>query len=513
MHGCACCALALLLSLAACSSAPPHPATAAPASAARPAPDDLAVYRRACTEAASQRKTGTPTAYALSLDLINSGHFSQLTPGEQHQMLTETAALGMRLRDFAFAYHLWIRATELPDSTAEDWLARSRAAYQLDERADSAHAMAVVAQRWPGWLTVYNPHYILEVSGWTPRSLEERRAQFELCRGLFDAGWKGDGLEPSYAWSALIRLYVEQGEQAAAISVLARENDPEQILALRVDKRFDALAASDPAHLDVEAATRRWVDERRAAMLRTPDSLGAVEHLTSAYLHVGRNTEALDLTTQALAKVAAASSPRAAYEDAEVWLNWIWDARSSALRRLGRWPEAEEAMRHAADLPEAGGANASNVSNLASLYAELGRGDEALATLRRYSGPLTDYGNMDLQYVKLKAAIARHDGEQEQAALAFLRMHQLDAIGIYQAALVYASRLDDAEALLIQRLRDPELRTSALLRVQGYLEPRSTQLVEEARQRWRNLLARPQVQAQIRSVGRIETLPLPWGPF
>lgn len=461
-----------------------------------------------------QRKAGTAAAYALSLDLINSARFSELGSAEQHGMLAETAALGARLGDLAFAYRLLIRTTDLPQSVPEDWLARSHAAYRLDERADSAHSLAVVAQRWPFWLTVYNPHYVAELASWTPRSPEERRAQFELCRGLFEAGWKFDGgLEPSRAWAALLRRYAEQGELQAALRVLSRENDPQEILALRLDKRFDALAAADPAHLDVTAATRRWVDERRAAVERTPDSLGALTHLASAYLHVGRNREALELTTQVLARVAAAPAPRSAYEDAEVWLNWVWDDRSVALRRLGRWAEAEEAMRHAADLPEAGGANASNVSNLASLYAELGRGDEALATLQRYSGPLTDYGNMDLQYVKLKAAIARHDDAQEQAALRYLREHQLDAMGIFQAALAYAGRLDEAEALLIRRLQDPDLRTPALLEAQRYVETQSTPLVEQARQRWRQMLARPQLQAQIRAVGRIETLPLPWGPF
>src|SRR5579864_9474338 len=95
-------AIAAMLSVAACASAPPRAVPAAPASAARPAATDLESFRRACAEAAVQRKAGTAAAYSLSLDLINSARFSELGSAEQHGMLAETAALGARLGDLAF---------------------------------------------------------------------------------------------------------------------------------------------------------------------------------------------------------------------------------------------------------------------------------------------------------------------------------------------------------------------------------------------------------------------------
>jgi tetratricopeptide (TPR) repeat protein len=510
------CTVALIIGLLACSSTSqrPVPANAVPATGAGPAATDLASYRRACTEAANQRKSGTPAAYSLSLDLISSARFSELTTAEQHQMLAQTGTLGMKLGDLGFAHRLLVRATDLAEGVAPDWVGRSYAAYQLGDRVDSVQSLAVVAQRWPRWLPAYNPRYVDELAAWTPRSEQESRAQFELCRALFAAGWKGEGgLEPSRAWAALIRRYVERGDTQAALAVLAREHDPKQILALRVDKRFDALGDLDPARLDVASAAQRWIEERQAAVERRPDSLAALTHLSIGYVHIGRYDQALDVTTKVLTKIAAAPSPKEAFDDADAWLNWVWDSRSDALQRLGRWAEAEEAARHAADLPEAGGANASNVSNLAALYADLGRGDEALATLQRYSGPLTDYGHMDLEYVKLRAAVARHDEMQTRQSLEFLRDHRLDAMALYQAALVYAGRLDEAALLLITRLKDPELRTAALLDVQRYAQPRSTLLREQARQRWRQVMARPQVQTQIHQVGRIETVTISGGLF
>jgi hypothetical protein len=102
---------------------------------------------------------------------------------------------------------------------------------------------------------------------------------------------------------------------------------------------------------------------------------------------------------------------------------------------------------------------------------------------------------------------------QTRQSLEFLRDHRLDAMALYQAALVYAGRLDEAALLLITRLKDPELRTAALLDVQRYAQPRSTLLREQARQRWRQVMARPQVQTQIHQVGRIETVTISGGLF
>jgi len=52
-----------------------------------------------------------------------------------------------------------------------------------------------------------------------------------------------------------------------------------------------------------------------------------------------------------------------------------------------------------------------------------------------------------------------------------LQQHQTDAIETYEEALLDASTIDDAAALLISRLADPKLRSDALMVVQQYDEP------------------------------------------
>lgn len=61
---------------------------------------------------------------------------------------------------------------------------------------------------------------------------------------------------------------------------------------------------------------------------------------------------------------------------------------------------------------------------------------------------------------------------------------------------------------LIERLEDKDLRSAALLSVQDYAVPLRTPRQAESDKRRRALLARPDVQAAIQKVGRIESYKL-----
>ncbi|HEX3845864.1 MAG TPA: hypothetical protein VHV81_00670, partial [Steroidobacteraceae bacterium] len=58
---------------------------------------------------------------------------------------------------------------------------------------------------------------------------------------------------------------------------------------------------------------------------------------------------------------------------------------------------------------------------------------------------------------------------------------------------------------LVEQLQDSDERQNALQRVQVYLPAPSTPRQLELEARWRTVIARPEVQAAIRRVGRIET--------
>jgi hypothetical protein len=65
--------------------------------------------------------------------------------------------------------------------------------------------------------------------------------------------------------------------------------------------------------------------------------------------------------------------------------------------------------------------------------------------------------------------------------------------------------VDAAAKWLIERLEDRDLRSAALLRIQEYAVPRETTRQAELRKRRREMMARADVQAEIRKVGRIES--------
>jgi hypothetical protein len=83
--------------------------------------------------------------------------------------------------------------------------------------------------------------------------------------------------------------------------------------------------------------------------------------------------------------------------------------------------------------------------------------------------------------------------------------HRVDAAGTYEDALLQTGDVESAANWLMERLKDRELRTAALLGVQGYAVPVRTSRQAELSKRRRDLIARPDVQAEIAKVGRIES--------
>ena len=187
--------------------------------------------------------------------------------------------------------------------------------------------------------------------------------------------------------------------------------------------------------------------------------------------------------------------------DAGEELAWTMDYRARALAQLGRFDEAVAQLRAAAERPEYGAPNVSQSINLAGLLADLGRGAEAEAIVAQVMARgLSPYGRMQAEAVR---ACARTGPAAE--ALAYLREHQADAPAALQDALICEGDLQAAARLYIERLSDPDRRTSALAELQDYATPPvMTPLQQAAIRRREQLRRRPDVQAAIARVGRIE---------
>jgi beta-barrel assembly-enhancing protease len=116
---------------------------------------------------------------------------------------------------------------------------------------------------------------------------------------------------------------------------------------------------------------------------------------------------------------------------------------------------------------------------------------------------------MQVESVRLEAAVQLKDTAQIDTSLAFLKAHRADAPREYLRALILTGQADLAAQNLIERLLDPVARQDALERVQNFAPtPHASRAEQEFDAQWRALIARPDVQAAIRKIGRIESYAL-----
>jgi tetratricopeptide (TPR) repeat protein len=452
-------------------------------------------------------------AYPRLSDLMASSLFEELPSAERHTWIYAAAELGRESGDFKHAHPLFVTASELPEAERADWDGRYDVALRLRDTQDAIYAITTLVRRWPESLADYNSTPIRRLAvGFGPARADEE-SRMKLLEALYAAKWKIDfGVEPSGLWQELARMLVERGRAEQASDVLAHVTDPRGILAVRVDNRFDALVRAQPPRFDVGAVVERNLAEWRAIVAGNPRTLQATSELAARALDYGRYEEALTVTSEALAKLAAGKPSAKVYDDLDSEINWIRDTRAHSLMRLGKGEDAERELRHAASLLEQGQPNVSNTINLAVFYVRRGQASEALRTLGpdlRSGKAVSGYGAMQVRYVLHAAAVEKKDVRAARESLGYMREHQADALSAFQESLLVGNELNEAAELLVRRLEDTELRSDALAEAQEYRESALMPLEKQVREAWRQLRQRDDVRAAIAKVGRIEQFPLP----
>jgi tetratricopeptide (TPR) repeat protein len=406
------------------------------------------------------------------------------------------------------AHALMLRATDRDPARPVNWSMLFTASVEADKIKDALLSLIALVERWPEQLTRVPESYV-------PRAIHAARrapnpdAEIRALSGLFKIRWyhRYNG-EPSDLWHHLALLLLERGDANGAREVFARVTDPAMIVRARADKRFDSLRADEPPLFDVAAAAEREVERTRALAESEPDSLRALLVYVGALDVNNRCEEALGVTEQAIARASGPTAEEGPYRDGGEYFPWLLDTRARLLRCLGRWDDALRYRVQAARLTENGGPNVSQVINLASFYADLGRPEDALATIETVGKLRSDYGDMQEQSVRLKAYVQLGDVEGVRSALAFISENRADALGTYQSALLRAERMDAAAALLISRLENPRERADALYEVQDFADRPRIPIERQGVARWSALLARPDVSAAIERVGRRESYPV-----
>jgi hypothetical protein len=198
--------------------------------------------------------------------------------------------------------------------------------------------------------------------------------------------------------------------------------------------------------------------------------------------------------------IRSTNYPAKLYDDYVEQHSRYFFLRSIALQRAGRW---EEALAQAVDASHEGDIN--QLINLANLYWALDRPRDALSLLSTIgSSRVSPYGAMQVETVRLEAAVRLGDREQIRRSAKYLSEHRADSPADYSASLLITKQLDLAAAYEVSELRDPELRQDALLDVQAFQPTPGTEQENALEAQWRSVVARKEVQEAIHQVGRIE---------
>ena len=448
-----------------------------------------------------------PRALAALRTLIDARSFDGFPADFRFKALSTAGRVAIYHGPPQLGYEYLDRATALPQAGYEDWLERLRAADKLSRSADSLGTLTVLMQRWPDRAGELNPDYVFRCAYDAERS--GHGAAIALLQALYAAHWKLKwGIEPSAIWRDLALLLLEKDRVAEADDVARHVTNVYVLVAMRADRRFDAVVAANPAQFDIEAAAEREFKAFEAASEQAPQSLELKLWVIRSLLSQRHYEAALAASDSILVDIESTNYPDKLYEDYDDQHSTFLSLRSIALQRVGRWDEAVAQLNEAGALLGKYGSSVDDLVDLGFLYCELGRPNDALSAIGRVVAKTSAFGTMQLEVVRADAYHQLGNKKQVERALRFLHSHRADAPWAYEGALITVNQLDRAADELVEELRDSDQREEALEHVQDYAPtPGTARDLDWDTQRGA-VIAKPEVQAAIHSVGRVEAYPL-----
>lgn len=445
-----------------------------------------------------------PQALEALRAIMESPSFNSLSDQTRYKVQRAAGITALYHGPPNLAYAYFVRVTAMPQANFDDWMGRLLAADKLANRIDPASTLTVLMQRWPDRSKELNADYIQRVVGDAQQRPDGTASK--LMRALYDAHWTLKwGIEPSEMWRDFALILLDKLQVPEAIDVSARIHDVYVLIAMRADRRFDAVVAANPAQFDIESAAERQFHDSQLAAERSPQSLELKSLVMMALLTEQRYAAMLAASDAVLTDIRSTNYPRKLFEDFNEQYPWFLNYRAIALERSGRWDEALTQLAAASRLDEGDHRNVDQLINLGDLYCALGRPKDGLAAIDRVAAGASAYGLMQMEGVRLEAAVQMGDTGQVQRSLKYLRVHRLDAPLTYQFALVVAGQTDLAARELVAQLLDTGQRQMALLSVQTFTPTPGTPWEMELNAKIHAVIAKPEVQRAIEKVGRVES--------
>jgi hypothetical protein len=504
------CILGLLaiLNLAACTASSPK-STSRPATVVASKAEDSDAQLADAMKLVSQKEW--PQALAALRAIVDAKTFSSLPSDVQYRALSAASRTAIYHGPENLGYGYLDRVIAMPQAGYRDWWERLREADQTHNKAELVSTLTVMMQRWPDRSGKLNPDYILSVVNEAKQL--PNGAALPLLQALYGAHWKLKWeIEPSTAWRDLTLLLLDKARIAEAHEVASHVTDVYVLIAMRADRRLDAVIAANPAQFDIKAATGREFQARQAAADKTPQSLELKTWVINSLLRQQHYEAALAASDSVVLDIRSTNYPEKLYDDYDETRSWFLDLRATALERVGRWDEAVAQLTAASLLSEKYTGNVDQLINLGDLYCELERPRDALATIGSMVAPTSPFGAMQLESVRLEAAEQLRDTQQVRRSLDYVRAHRADAPSTYVDSLIVVNQLDQAARVLIAQLLDKDQRQAALLSVQGFAPIPGTPRDMTLAARRRAVIARPDVRAAIDKVGRVDSyrVEAPW---
>jgi tetratricopeptide (TPR) repeat protein len=403
-------------------------------------------------------------------------------------------------------------ASAVPGATASIWSLRFSEAVKAKQLDDVPTGVEALAHTAPGALNAlpvgaFRQFETDAVAAGRPDLAMRTYAVLEAANyAPANDGWgTGDQIWVDYAG-----LAADAGDARHAAALLSRVSLTRSLILAKLDGRFAAEVAADPARFDLKAAALRQLERDRAEMLAHPDRLIDVRAVVIDPRGLGRFDEALALDQAAVDRIAQAPRAKPAFTDQDTERNWLYEGRAETLKELGRFDEALTALRAAARLTETGGPNVSQAIDLAGYLNFMGRPADALTELAPFAGDrgVSPYG-AGWVHAEHACALQRLGRAAEVAPdVAYLAAHERDNPGARLRGLMCTGSEDDLAADVIADLRDSAQREMALALLSDFDRPAPIPELDSQLAMLATIRARPDISAAIAAVGHTERIPL-----
>ena len=391
-------------------------------------------------------------------------------------------------------------------------------ALQRGAEGEAARLFLSLADKQPAVVADWDPEMVSPFADYIE---DDPDLSLKVAERLSTLAWTNDASRRaarntwalSWGWQL-----ADRGKLREAGAAVDKADELYVMLMIAGDRRFAGVwdRFARERRFDWTALATARLEQATADLAGKPDSLRPADEMIGALRALGRLEEAIQTGEAFRARILDGE----VFEDGAGRTDRVLIGLAQALFEAGRFSEAEAVFKEAITLsePEDSGDVAVDARLAwAGRLLDLARPREALAALEPIGEKqVTPYGRL---WVESQRACAQAELDPKAAAalIAGLDKARDENPAALSQALICTNRLDEAAALMIERLRDPRHRSGAL---DPYWITRGPETVPaslaEFERRRQLVLNNPAVLAALEVAGRKVEAPLAgdyWGGF